>query len=132
WGLLKELITGRLLYSYVFAQLLLCSLGPFVLLSITVLGRLRPPWSNALIFSSAVLLLSQVLLMRWNVVIGGQLVSKSFRGFTTYLPGLFDREGLMMAVVILIIPFVLLRFFDRLFPFFPAAPTTSDLQGAKP
>jgi hypothetical protein len=59
--------------------------------------------------------------MRWNVVIGGQLVSKSYRGFTSYLPGIFDKEGLIVAAVILIIPFLLLRQFDKTFPFFDSA-----------
>ncbi len=56
--------------------------------------------------------------MRWNVVIGGQLVSKSYRGFTSFLPGIFEKEGLVVAALILIIPFLLLRQFDKVFPFF--------------
>ncbi len=56
--------------------------------------------------------------MRWNVVIGGQLVSKSYRGFTDYLPGLFAKEGLLAGATILIIPFLLLWGFDKVFPFF--------------
>ncbi len=35
-------------------------------------------------FSSAALILMGVLAMRWNVVIGGQLFSKSLRGFMSY------------------------------------------------
>jgi predicted membrane protein len=37
--------------------------------------------------------------MRWNVVIGGQLFSKSFLGYTTYKMGLVAREGLLTAIV---------------------------------
>jgi len=66
------------------------------------------------------MLLAQVLLMRWNVVIGGQLVSKSYRGFTSYMPGIFEKEGLITAVVIFTIPFGLLYAFHRLVPLFPA------------
>ena len=33
--------------------------------------------------------------MRWNVVIGGQLFSKSFLGYTTYKMDLVTREGLL-------------------------------------
>ena len=65
-------------------------------------------------------------------VIGGQLISKSQRGTTTYFPEVFEKEGILTALVIFVVPFLLIRLFDRLFPFFPAAPTTSDLQGAKP
>ena len=47
--------------------------------------------------------------MRWNVVIGGQMFSKSMRGFReTYVPELFEKEGILAAVVIFVIPFVLL------------------------
>jgi hypothetical protein len=59
--------------------------------------------------------------MRWNVVIGGQLVSKSYRGFTSFMPGVLEKEGLLVAAIIFILPFVILGQFDRIFPFFPDA-----------
>jgi Ni/Fe-hydrogenase subunit HybB-like protein len=121
WEALKYLINGPLWYTFVVLQIFVCSLGAFLLLSITVLFRLPQRWSNALVFISSILLLIQVLLMRWNVVIGGQLVSKSYRGFTTFMPGLFEKEGLLVAAIILTIPFLLLRQFDKVFPFFPPA-----------
>lgn len=117
-AILRELITGPLWLTYVILQLLICSLGPFVLLSIAVLFRLPGRAFSLILFVSASLLLLQVLLMRWNVVIGGQLISKSYRGFTGYLPGLFDKEGLLAAGIILVIPFLLIRQFDKIFPFF--------------
>jgi Ni/Fe-hydrogenase subunit HybB-like protein len=118
WAVLKDLIYGKLWYTYVILQLVVCSIIPFFLLSITTLCRLPKSLSNFLVFSSSALLLGQVLLMRWNVVIGGQLLSKSYRGFTSYLPGIFEKEGLFVAALIFIIPFLLLREFDRIFPFF--------------
>ena len=36
--------------------------------------------------------------MRWNVVIGGQLFSKSFLGYTTYKMEFATREGLLPAI----------------------------------
>ena len=68
--------------------------------------------------------------MRWNVVIGGQLVSKSYRGFTEYLPGLFAKEGLIAAATILVVPFLLLWAFDKLFPFFESPPGGEDTRHA--
>lgn len=118
WALLRLLIWGKLWYTYVVMQLLVCSLVPFFLLSIRTLFTLPRRWANLLLFVSAVLLLGQVLFMRWNVVIGGQLLSKSYRGFTSYLPGLLDKEGILVAVVIFVVPFLLLRQFDKAFPFF--------------
>lgn len=125
WAILRNLIRGPMWYTYVVFQLLMCSLGPFVLLCITVLFRLPKRVSNILIFTSSVLLLLQVLLMRWNVVIGGQLISKSYRGFTSFFPGIFAKEGLLVAACIFIIPFILLWRFDRIFPFFAGQASTS-------
>ena len=79
---------------------------------------------------SRLTLLGQVLLMRWNVVVGGQLVSKSYRGFTEYLPGLFEKEGLVVAGTILIVPFLLLWAFDKLFPFFPESRISPEARDA--
>ncbi len=54
--------------------------------------------------------------MRWNVVIGGQLFSKSFLGYTTYKMAWATREGLLPAVLLLILPFVILAVLIRLLP----------------
>ena len=43
--------------------------------------------------------------MRWNVVIGGQLFSKSFLGYTTYKMEFATREGLFTAILLLALPF---------------------------
>ena len=120
WAALQYLISGPLWYTYVICQILVCSLGSFLLLSIRMLCRLPNRLSNFLVFISSGLLLIQVLLMRWNVVIGGQLISKSYRGFTSFMPGVLEKEGLLVAVLILLIPFLILRQFDKSFPFFRA------------
>lgn len=118
WVVLEQLISGKLQFSYVYMQILVFSIIPFIMLSITSLFKFNKKIKNAIIWLAAGMLLVQVLLMRWNVVIGGQLVSKSMRGFTEYFPGYFDKEGLIVSAVIIIIPFILLRFFDSIFPFF--------------
>ena len=52
----------------------------------------------------------------WNVVIGGQLFSKSFLGYTTYKMGFATREGLLPAILILVLPFVILAVLVRILP----------------
>ena len=121
WAVLKTLITGPLWYTYVIGQNLICSLGSFLLLTVIVLFKLPKKLSNILVFLTSVLLLMQVLLMRWNVVIGGQLVSKSYRGYTSFMPGFLEKEGILVAAIIFIMPFLMLRQFDRIFPFFAAS-----------
>jgi hypothetical protein len=53
------------------------------------------------------------------VVIGGQMFSKSMTGFReTYVPGMFEKEGILAAAAILFIPFILLAIFERVLPTF--------------
>lgn len=61
--------------------------------------------------------------MRWNVVIGGQLFSKSLRGFTQYAPALRGHEGILTAAGLLALPFVILALEARLVPIWPDSPT---------
>ena len=62
--------------------------------------------------------------MRWNVVIGGQLFSKSFLGYTTYKMAFAEREGLLPAIALLILPFFILWGLVKLLP--PWAEQKSD------
>jgi predicted membrane protein len=55
-------------------------------------------------------------MMRYNVVIGGQEISKTARGLVAYHPPIFGREGLLAAGIVLVIPMVLLMVLVRLFP----------------
>ena len=66
--------------------------------------------------TAAVLTLIGIFAMRWNVVIGGQLFSKSFLGYTTYKLGFATREGLLPALMVLILPFGILAVLLRLLP----------------
>jgi predicted membrane protein len=57
---------------------------------------------------AALLVLVQVFAMRWNVVVGGQLFSKSFRGFIDYQVPMGGREGLVAAIIVLVLPLLTL------------------------
>jgi predicted membrane protein len=54
--------------------------------------------------------------MRWNIVIGGQLFSKSFYGFTAYKIRLAGSEGLLLTLLWAIMPFLILAFLLWLLP----------------
>jgi predicted membrane protein len=62
-----------------------------------------------------------IFAMRWNVVIGGQLFSKSFLGFTTYKMALATREGLLVAIALTILPLLILALLVRILPPWPEA-----------
>ena len=64
----------------------------------------------------SILVLLAVLMMRYNVVIGGQEISKTARGLVAYRPPIFDREGLLAAGIVLIVPMIMLSVLVRLLP----------------
>lgn len=121
WEILGTLIREKLFIPYVVLQYLTFSLIPFLLLGVNSLFNLRDRLANAMVWTASAMLLVQVLLMRWNVVVGGQLVSKSMRGFTEYFPGLWEKEGIATAVVIFTLPFAILWVFHKIVPLFPDA-----------
>ena len=57
-----------------------------------------------------------IFAMRWNVVIGGQLFSKSFLGYTTYKMELVTREGLLPAIGLMLLPFAIFFVLVKLLP----------------
>jgi len=65
---------------------------------------------------SASLVLLAVLMMRWNVVIGGQEIAKTGKGLLSYQPLIFGRESLLAAASVLVVPFILLLALTRLLP----------------
>ena len=67
-------------------------------------------------FITGILVLTGIFFMRWNVVIGGQLFSKGFHGFTDFKLGLVGSEGLFMAMIWILLPFALLAFLLWLMP----------------
>ncbi len=119
WAIISPLLTTRLQFSFISIQMIIGSLIPFILLMVVVMMNryLHDRVRNTLTFVASLLLLVQVFSMRWNVVIGGQLLSKSFRGLrSAYEPHLFEKEGILTALVLFLAPFVLLYFFDRVLP----------------
>jgi Ni/Fe-hydrogenase subunit HybB-like protein len=119
WHIIAPLLTTRLQFSFITVQMVIGSLIPFILLFIVVVMNryLHEKVRNTLSSMAALLLLLQVFSMRWNVVIGGQLLSKSFRGLRSgYEPHLFEKEGILVAILLFVMPFVILYVFDRLLP----------------
>jgi predicted membrane protein len=60
-----------------------------------------------------------IFAMRWNVVIGGQLFSKSFLGYTTYKMSVVTREGLLVAIFLTLLPLFFLWVLVKLLPPWP-------------
>jgi predicted membrane protein len=98
-------------------QVLLGTVLPLLALGSTQVIRQKiPMWlRRRMYFVSALLIISGVMAMRWNVVIGGQLFSKSLRGFTTFKFELRGQEGWLVAGTVMILPYILLAIFVPLF-----------------
>ncbi|HSM92180.1 MAG TPA: NrfD/PsrC family molybdoenzyme membrane anchor subunit [Anaeromyxobacteraceae bacterium] len=117
WLIVSDLLSTRLQFSYLTMQLIVGGLIPLILLAVVVLldRYLHARVRNVLTTSAALLCLLQVFSMRWNIVIGGQLMSKSLRGLRSpYEPELYGREGILAAIALFLVPFVILWLFDRL------------------
>ena len=117
WETLHTLLWGPLFNSYWVGQVLIFSVVPFFLLGVLSLVRLDDGMVRFLAPLVSLMILIQVLLMRWNVVIGGQLMSKSERGAVFFRPEWFEKEGIVPAIVIMVLPLVILYVLGKIFPF---------------
>ena len=97
-------------------QMGICSIIPLVLLGMVSLMKMKDEMRNLLGLISSALILIQVLAMRWNVVVGGQLFSKSLRGLTSYNMEFLGREGLLIGLILLALPFVTMYIFNLILP----------------
>lgn len=120
WEVISHLLTHQLSFSYISLQMIIGGMIPFILLMVTVLmdRYLDRHVRNTLSFVAASLLLIQVLAMRWNIVIGGQIFSKSFRGFREFHPHFLEKEGVLTAIVLVILPCVILIVLNKWLPAF--------------
>jgi len=120
---LDFMVHTRLFTSQIVLQILLGTVVPLVLMGLTQLVTLAPATRVRLYVVAGVLTLIGIFAMRWNVVIGGQLFSKSFLGYTTYKMQFVTREGLLPAIALLLAPFGILWILVHLLP--PWAPEPS-------
>lgn len=109
-------VNGPLLIPYFVLQFGIGAILPLLWLSYMIW---RGTTGKALITGvtlSACLVLLSVFMMRWNVVIGGQEISKTGRGLLDYPLQVFGREGLLVAALLLLAPLATLFGLTRFFP----------------
>ena len=93
--------------------------GSLLALVITSIMMLKMPKHGALVFwlfISGLAMMIGVLAMRWNVVIGGQELSKTMRGLMTFYPEAYGRESLITVSMLFTAPFVVLYLAQKLLP----------------
>ena len=113
---LDFMVHTRLFYSQILIQIFLGTLAPLALLSFTQMISFPAAARRRIYAISGFMTLVGIFAMRWNVVIGGQLFSKSFLGYTTYKMDFVTREGLLPAVALMILPFAILYVLIKILP----------------
>src|SRR5262249_53255030 len=96
---LDFMVHTKLFLSQIVLQLIVGTAIPIALLAVTQLFGVGPRTRVRMYLTAGCLTLIGIFAMRWNVVIGGQLFSKSFLGYTTYKLAFATREGLLPAML---------------------------------
>ena len=113
---LDFMVHTKLFVSQIVLQIVAGTLVPIGMLAVAQVARITPRGRVRIYSAAALLTLIGIFAMRWNVVIGGQLFSKSFLGYTTYKLGFATREGLLPAVLLMMLPFGILAVLLRILP----------------
>ena len=123
---IMEYVQGPVFIRYFVLQFGFGALLPIAIMSLMIALKTR---GRAFVVGATVcglLVLMNVMMMRWNVVIGGQEISKSTRGLLSYPLHWWGRESLASAVILLLAPFGLLWLLVRLFPPWADPPKLQD------
>lgn len=116
FDILHMLVNGKLYITLFGFQITLGMIIPLISLGALQIFKAREQVRKTIYFSTGLMVLIGIFFMRWNVVIGGQLFSKGFHGFTNFKLGLAGTEGLFMAIVWMVLPFLILAFLLWLLP----------------
>jgi Ni/Fe-hydrogenase subunit HybB-like protein len=113
---LDFMVHTRLYTSQVVLQILLGTCLPLALLGIVQIWKLSTKVRRRIYVAAGGLTLMGIFAMRWNVVIGGQLFSKSYLGYTTYKLEFAAREGLLPSIGLMLLPLGILWVLVKLLP----------------
>jgi formate-dependent nitrite reductase membrane component NrfD len=114
--IIKLLVAGKLYLTLFVSQGLFGTIIPLITLAFLQFYKQKIKLRKTMYFIVSILVLIGVYSMRWNVVIGGQLFSKSFSGFTSFKVGLIGLDGTLMAAFWVLLPFGILTFLLWLLP----------------
>ncbi len=106
--IISLLATTHLFVTLIVCQVFLGGVVPMLSLGATLLFKFSEKARWWIYGITSLLVLQGIFFMRWNVVIGGQLFSKSLLGFTTYKLEVAGREGATMALFLMALPFLIL------------------------
>lgn len=114
--ILSELVSGKLFVSLVVIQILVGMIIPLFAIAAVKIFKWPAELRRQIYFLSAILVQVGIFSTRWNVVVGGQLFSKSFMGLTVYKMSFFGLEGLLTSITIMILPLIILYILFKIMP----------------
>lgn len=114
--IITRMIYSKLFFSLVILQVVIGTIFPLIMLAIALFENISDKIKKMVFLLAAFLVQIGIFTTRWNVVIGGQLFSKSFRGLTVFKLELLGIEGLLTAIFFLILPFIILYLLVKLLP----------------
>jgi predicted membrane protein len=96
--LIMDYVMGPMFYRFFVVQFFIGAIVPLTILF--WIWRAKPSGKKLIVATStvSVLALIQVFMMRYNVVIGGQEISKTMRGYLEYQVPVFGLEGAVAAI----------------------------------
>jgi Ni/Fe-hydrogenase subunit HybB-like protein len=129
--MIMEFVTGPLIIPFFVVQFAIGAVTPIVLLSYMIWRNITGKALIVGVTTCALLVLMQVFMMRWNVVIGGQEISKTGKGLLDYHLLIFHHEGLVAALAVLFAPLGMLWVVTKLLPPWADDATPASLAGAR-
>ncbi|MDH5327418.1 MAG: polysulfide reductase NrfD [Gammaproteobacteria bacterium] len=114
-GLILEYVTGPMFYRFFIVQFLVGAVVPILILFSVWRFQLSGRKLYLATATASVLALAQVFMMRYNVVIGGQEISKTMRGYLDYEVPLGGIEGSVAAIGAIIFSLCLTFVFVKVF-----------------
>ena len=114
--IITVLVNGKLYITLLIMQIGLGTIIPMFFLVLFQFYKPSERIRKITYFLIGIFVLIGIYFMRWNVVIGGQLFSKSLSGFTTFEGVYFGMEGYLMGMIWFILPLIILSFLLWLMP----------------
>lgn len=106
--IISLLMSGKLYITIIIVQVLMGTIIPLATLGLLQVYKPSDRKRRLIYLMDSVLVMIGIFAMRWNIVIGGQLFSKSFYGFTAYKLELIGREGFLASAGLMLLPFLIL------------------------
>ena len=118
--MVQRLIEGPIWYGMLIQWI--GSLAVLGILTVLIVFKVQGKRLISGMMVSGVGMMIAVLAMRWNVVIGGQELSKTMKGLLVYYPEILSHEGLLAVAIVFTCPFIVLWLITRfLSPWEPEA-----------